>query len=280
MAVYPPEAIGGTLLSLGPALTFLRRRGATRRTAAVPLAAAAFLSAAGLLVTTKAAPFMLRVRRLGNDRRALQEAFDGFHRWSALRGACQVLFAANLWSLAALGAPNGKRLFLRSRDRRERTETMQKITPFLWFDHQAEEAARFYTSLFAGSEIKAITHYGPEGPGPKGSVMTVAFHLEGQEFVALNGGPQFNFTPAISFVVNCETQEEIDRLWDKLSEGGKPNQCGWLQDRYGVSWQIVPTILSKYLSDKDPEKARRVMKAMLQMNKMDIPELERAHRQK
>jgi predicted 3-demethylubiquinone-9 3-methyltransferase (glyoxalase superfamily) len=154
---------------------------------------------------------------------------------------------------------------------------MQKITPFLWFDGKAEEAAKFYTSIFKNSKLGQIRRYGDAGPGPKGSVLTASFELEGQEFVALNGGPQFTFTPAISFFVNCETQEEVDEFWDKLSEGGKKNRCGWLQDKFGVSWQIVPTALGKLLSDPDPEKSSRVMKAMLQMDKLDIRGLQEAY---
>ena len=157
---------------------------------------------------------------------------------------------------------------------------MQKITPFLWFDDKAEEAAKFYVSIFKNSKIGSIARYGEEGPGPKGSVMTVAFQLEGQEFVALNGGPLFKFTEAISFVVNCETQEEVDRFWEKLSEGGEKSRCGWLKDRFGLSWQVVPTVLSELLQDKDPEKAKRVMQAMLQMDKIDIARLKQAHGEK
>ena len=153
---------------------------------------------------------------------------------------------------------------------------MQKITPFLWFDHQAEEAANFYVSVFRGSRILNVARYGDAGPGPKGSVMTIEFELAGQRFVVLNGGPQFTFSPAISFVVNCEMQEEVDALWEKISAGGEEQRCGWLEDRYGVSWQIVPTILPRLLTDKDPEKAQRVMKAMLAMDKIDIAVLERA----
>ena len=154
---------------------------------------------------------------------------------------------------------------------------MQKITPFLWFDNKAEEAMNFYVSIFKDSKVVGITRYGAEGPGPKGTVMTAAFQLRGQEFVALNGGPQFKFTEAVSFVVNCETQGEVDELWEKLSQGGEKSRCGWLKDKYGWSWQIVPTVLSKMLQDKDAEKARRVMKAMLQMDKIDIKTLERAY---
>ena len=157
---------------------------------------------------------------------------------------------------------------------------MQKITPFLWFDANAEEAARFYTSIFKPSKIRTVTRYGEAGPGPKGSVMTVVFELAEQEFIALNGGPEFKFTEAISFVVNCETQAEVDELWEKLSAGGKPNRCGWLKDKFGVSWQIVPTVLGRLLGDKDPAKAQRVMKAMLQMDKIDIKRLQQAYDQR
>ncbi|MEW5717906.1 MAG: VOC family protein [Chloroflexota bacterium] len=158
---------------------------------------------------------------------------------------------------------------------------MQKITPFLWFDNQAEEAVNFYTALFKNSKITNIARYdeaGAKASGrPKGSVMTVNFQLEGQEFIALNGGPVFKFTEAISFMVNCATQEEVDRLWNKLTEGGEEVQCGWLKDKYGLSWQIVPTVLNEMLGDKDPAKAQRVMQAMLQMKKIDIAELKRAY---
>jgi predicted 3-demethylubiquinone-9 3-methyltransferase (glyoxalase superfamily) len=154
---------------------------------------------------------------------------------------------------------------------------MRGITPFLWFDGKAEEAARFYTSVFKGGKIGTITRYGDGGPGPKGSVMTAAFELGGQQFVALNGGPQYRFTPAISFVVNCETQAEVDELWEKLSAGGATNRCGWLTDRYGVSWQIVPIQLGQMLGDGDPERSKRVVQAMLQMDKLDIAALKRAY---
>jgi len=157
---------------------------------------------------------------------------------------------------------------------------MQKITPFLWFDDQAEEAARFYVSIFRNSRLGAISRYGEAGPGPKGTVMVARFELEGQEFLALNGGPQFSFSPAVSFVVNCESQDEVDHYWEKLSEGGEEVQCGWLRDRYGLSWQVVPTILGKLMQDKDPEKAGRVMQAMLQMKKIDIAGLQRAYEQR
>jgi predicted 3-demethylubiquinone-9 3-methyltransferase (glyoxalase superfamily) len=156
---------------------------------------------------------------------------------------------------------------------------MQKITPFLWFDGKAEEAMRFYVSIFKNSKVGAITRYGDAGPGPKGTVMVVTFQLDGQEFIALNGGPQFTFSPAISFVVNCETQEEVDAFWEKLSEGGEKLQCGWLRDKYGLSWQIVPTVLGEMMQDKDAEKSQRVMKAMLPMNKLDIERLKQAYAQ-
>jgi predicted 3-demethylubiquinone-9 3-methyltransferase (glyoxalase superfamily) len=157
---------------------------------------------------------------------------------------------------------------------------MQKITPFLWFDDKAEEAARFYVSIFRNSKLGAISRYGDAGPGPRGTVMVAQFELDGQPFLALNGGPQYTFSPAVSFVVNCESQEEVDHYWDKLSEGGEQVQCGWLKDRYGLSWQVVPTILGKLMQDKDPEKAGRVMKAMLQMKKIDIAGLQRAYEQR
>jgi predicted 3-demethylubiquinone-9 3-methyltransferase (glyoxalase superfamily) len=154
---------------------------------------------------------------------------------------------------------------------------MQKITRFLWFDSKAEEAMNFYTSIFKNSKVGIVNRWGEAGPGPQGSVISATFQLEGQEFMALNGGPQFSFTPAISFFVNCETQEEVDELWDKLSEGGEKNRCGWLRDKFGVSWQIIPTALGKFLQDKDPEKSKRVMQAMLQMDKIDIKGLKQAY---
>ena len=154
---------------------------------------------------------------------------------------------------------------------------IQKITPFLWFDHQAEEAARFYVSIFPNSKIMKLVRYNKAGPGPAGSVMTVEFQLEGQSFVALNGGPHFKFTEAISFVVNCQTQQELDVYWEKLTAGGGEVQCGWLKDKYGLSWQVVPTALIKLLSDPDPEKSQRVMKAMLTMKKLDIRALQQAY---
>ena len=153
---------------------------------------------------------------------------------------------------------------------------MQKITTFLTFDGQAEEAVKLYTSVFKNSRITSTRRYGDAGPGPKGSVMTMAFELDGQPFMALNGGPTFKFAEGISLFVNCETQEEVDRLWEKLSDGGKPGRCGWLTDRFGVSWQIVPTILGKLLGDKDAAKAGRAMQAMLGMNKLDVRALQRA----
>ena len=154
---------------------------------------------------------------------------------------------------------------------------MQKITPFLWFDNQAEEAMKFYTSIFKNSKIGRVTRYGDAGPGPKGTVMSATFELDGQEFMALNGGPLFKFSPAISFYVNCKTQKQVDELWAKLSAGGKTERCGWLTDKFGLSWQIIPSILGELLHDKDPDKSQRVMKAMLQMDKLDIEGLKRAH---
>jgi len=155
----------------------------------------------------------------------------------------------------------------------------QKITPFLWFDKQAEEAAQFYLSIFKNSKILHVSRYGDAGPGPKGSVMVVNFQLAGQEFTALNGGPLFKFSEAFSFVVNCENQQEVDEYWSKLtSGGGQESQCGWLKDKFGFSWQIVPTALGKLMSDKDPQKANRVMEALLKMKKLDIATLEAAAR--
>ena len=153
---------------------------------------------------------------------------------------------------------------------------MQKITPFLWFDNNAEEAVQFYTSIFKDSKILETSRYGDAGPGPKGTVMTVKFELNGQAFIALNGGPHFKFTEAISFVVNCETQKEIDEYWAKLTAGGKEVQCGWLTDKFGLSWQIVPTILGHLLQNKDPEKVKNVTQAFMKMVKMDIETLKQA----
>ena len=155
---------------------------------------------------------------------------------------------------------------------------MQKITTFLWFDTQAEEAAKFYVSIFPKSKILKTARYGDAGPGPKGSVMTVEFQLAGQRMIALNGGPMFKFTEAISLSVDCEDQKEVDRYWNKLSQGGEQSMCGWLKDRYGLSWQINPTILGKLLSDRDARKAKRVMEAMLKMRKIDIAALKAAAR--
>ncbi len=153
----------------------------------------------------------------------------------------------------------------------------QKITPFLWFDKQAEEAAAFYTAIFPDSKVVKVVRCGANGPGPAGSALTIEFQLQGQTFVALNGGPHFKFTEAISFVVNCETQDEVDSYWDKLTAGGgAPVECGWLKDKFGLAWQIVPTALPRLLSDPDPAKAGRVMKAMMTMKKLDIRGLEQA----
>lgn len=156
---------------------------------------------------------------------------------------------------------------------------MQKITPFLWFDNQAEEAMYFYTSIFKNSKVGSVTRYGEAGPGPAGSVLTASFELEGLTFTALNGGPTFQFTEATSFFVNCESQEEVDELWAKLSEGGEEQPCGWLKDKFGLSWQIIPTALMEMLNDPDPEKARRVAEAMFQMKKIDVPTLRQAYEQ-
>ena len=153
----------------------------------------------------------------------------------------------------------------------------QKITPFLWFDGNAEEAVNFYVSIFKDAKILNLSRYGEAGPGPKGSVMSATFQLQGQEFIALNGGPQFKFTPAISFFVHCQTQEEVDELWEKLSAGGRKDRCGWLTDKYGLSWQIIPDVLGKMLNDSDREKSKRVMTAMLQMDKIEIDKLELAY---
>jgi len=154
---------------------------------------------------------------------------------------------------------------------------MQKITPFLWFDGNAEEAMNFYVSIFKNSKVGRISRCGDAGPGPKGTVMSVTFQLEGQEFMALNGGPHFSFSPAISFFVSCETQEEVDQLWEKLSAGGKIEKCGWLKDKYGLSWQIIPATLGQLMQDKDPERSKRVMNAMLQMDKIEIKKLKQAY---
>jgi predicted 3-demethylubiquinone-9 3-methyltransferase (glyoxalase superfamily) len=154
---------------------------------------------------------------------------------------------------------------------------MQTITPFLWFNNQAEEAALFYTSIFKNSKMGGMSRNTEAGPGPAGAVMVATFQLNGQDFIALNGGPQFKFTEAVSFVVNCETQDEVDWYWEKLSEGGEKGRCGWLKDQFGLSWQVVPTILSKLMQDKDTAKAKRVTQAMMQMNKLDIATLQQAH---
>ena len=183
--------------------------------------------------------------------------------------------------LQFLKHPLSQQLLGRQKEKKMRTN-IQKITPFLWFDSQAEEAVSFYTSIFKNSKIASITRYGEEGAEasgrPKGTVMTIAFQLAGQDFVALNGGPYFKFSEAISFVVNCESQDEVNYYWEKLTAGGdeKAQQCGWLKDKYGVSWQIVPTILVELLNDPDPNKSRRVMNAMLKMKKIDIETLKKA----
>jgi len=153
---------------------------------------------------------------------------------------------------------------------------MQKINPFLWFDSEAEDAANFYTSIFRNSRIVNVSRYGDAGPGGKGRVMSVSFELEGQTFMALNGGPMFTFSPAISFFVNCEKQAEVDDLWARLCEGGEPSRCGWLKDRFGVSWQIIPSVLGKLLQGSEPAKSSRVMEAMMKMGKIEIAELKEA----
>jgi predicted 3-demethylubiquinone-9 3-methyltransferase (glyoxalase superfamily) len=156
---------------------------------------------------------------------------------------------------------------------------MQKITPFLWFDDNAEEAMNFYVSVFKNSKILTLTRYGKDGPLPEGTVFTISCELDGQEFSALNGGPLFTFSEAISFYVNCKSQQEVDDLWEKLSEGGEKGRCGWLKDKYGLSWQVIPTVLIELMQDKDAEKARRVTAAMMQMNKIDIKALQEAYDQ-
>jgi predicted 3-demethylubiquinone-9 3-methyltransferase (glyoxalase superfamily) len=176
-------------------------------------------------------------------------------------------------------APSGREAAGSVNSRRGVESQMHKIVPFLWFDGKAEEAMNFYASIFKNSKIGEVTRYGKAGPGQEGTVMSATFQLEGQEFYALNGGPHFTFTPAISFFVNCETQQEVDELWEKLSEGGEIQQCGWLRDKFGLSWQVIPTILGKLLRDKDAAKAQRVMQAMLQMKKIDIARLKQAYDQ-
>ncbi len=156
---------------------------------------------------------------------------------------------------------------------------MQKITPFLWFNDNAEQAINFYTSVFKASKIGGLSRYGEAGPGPAGSVMTGTFQIHGQEFIVLNGGPMFKFTEAISLVVNCDTQQEVDELWEKLSEGGEKSRCGWLKDQFGLSWQIVPTILGKLMQDKDKKKVNQVMIAMMKMDKLDTAVLQQAYDQ-
>jgi len=156
---------------------------------------------------------------------------------------------------------------------------MQKILPCLWFDNQAEEAVMFYTTIIKNSKIDKVSYFGDEGPGNKGSVLTMTFQINGQEFMALNGGPEYKFTPAMSLFVNCEDQEEVDYFWEKLSEGGEKGQCGWLTDKYGISWQIVPTILGELMSDTDENKVAKVMHALLQMKKLDIELLKKAYEQ-
>ncbi len=157
------------------------------------------------------------------------------------------------------------------------TNSTKKITPFLWFDGQAEEAANFYVSIFENAKIHNVSRYGEEAPGETGSVMTVSFELEGQEFIALNGGPEYKFSPAVSFSIDCKNQQEVDHFWNRLSEGGKTSQCGWLDDKFGVTWQVVPSVLPELLGSDDDAKAEAAMKAMLQMTKLDIKTLQEAY---
>jgi predicted 3-demethylubiquinone-9 3-methyltransferase (glyoxalase superfamily) len=164
-----------------------------------------------------------------------------------------------------------------ARSKDERTKPIeQKISSFLWFNNNAEEAVNFYVSIFKNSSIRRTVHYGESGPGPKGSVLTIDFQLEGQEFTALNGGPEFKFTEAISLVVHCKTQEEVDYYWDKLGAGGQVIECGWLKDKFGLAWQITPDVLLELIQDDDPQRKDRVMKAMMKMKKLDIAEIQRA----
>ena len=154
---------------------------------------------------------------------------------------------------------------------------MNKITPFLWFDTQAEEAMNYYISIFKNSKVLGVSRYGEAGPGPKGSVMSATFELDGQRFMALNAGPIFKFNEAVSFYIDCKTQEEVDELWEKLSAGGKKSRCGWLKDKFGLWWQVIPSALGEMLSDKDPQKSKRVMEAMLKMDKIVIKDLQKAY---
>lgn len=154
---------------------------------------------------------------------------------------------------------------------------MQKITPFLWFDNNAEEAIQLYTSLFKNAKVKDVVRYGPAGPGPEGTVMTASFEIEGQEFAVINGGPMYKFTEAVSFVIHCDSQEEVDHFWSKLSEGGQEQMCGWLKDRFGLSWQIIPRVMLQMFKDKDAQRSQRVMGAMMKMRKIDIPTLQAAY---
>jgi predicted 3-demethylubiquinone-9 3-methyltransferase (glyoxalase superfamily) len=176
-----------------------------------------------------------------------------------------------------LGSKSGGKKIWLLNDHREKSLHMQKITPFLWFNDNAEEAMRFYTSIFKNSKITSLSRYGEAGPGKPNSVMTGTFELDGQPFHALNGGPMFSFTPAISFMVDCKTQEEIDDLSAKLSEGGEQQPCGWVKDKFGLSWQIIPTVLAEMLRDKDPVKSKRVMESMLAMKKLEIAKLKKAY---
>jgi predicted 3-demethylubiquinone-9 3-methyltransferase (glyoxalase superfamily) len=186
-------------------------------------------------------------------------------------GICRV-YTAPLWHVKGSFTATIKNFYMKITQ-----QNPQKITPFLWFNNNLEEAMQFYTSVFKNSKVENISRYSAAGPGPEGTVMSGTFQLEGQRFLALNGGPHYSFTPAISFFVNCETQEEVDELWEKLSEGGTKGRCGWLQDKFGLSWQVIPTALGKLLQDPDRVKAGNVMKAMMQMDKIDIETLQQAY---
>jgi predicted 3-demethylubiquinone-9 3-methyltransferase (glyoxalase superfamily) len=175
--------------------------------------------------------------------------------------------------------PGNERSVGRPPHHNEEQTMTQKITPYLWFDNQAEAAMNYYVSVFKDAEVLSVSRYGEAGPGPAGSVMTASFRLNGQEFIALNGGPQFTFTEAISFLIECTTQEDVDYYWDKLTVGGEPGPCGWLKDQFGLSWQVIPTVLFELLQDKDPAKANRVMQAMFQMTKIEIAKLKDAYDQ-
>ncbi len=200
--------------------------------------------------------------------------------WRRVRRSVGAILASAvaITMVTTLAIGDGRHAKKDHHDRGESTMTgRQKITPFLWFDGNADEAIDFYMSVFKNSRLISVSRHGDAGPGTKGKVMTATFELEGQRFMALSGGPMYKFTEAISLFVNCETQQEVDELWEKLSEGGEQGRCGWLKDRFGLSWQIVPSALGELLQDKDPAKAKRVAEAMLQMGKIDIARLKSAH---